>query len=109
MNSIFIAVVSDWNMKDVRSGLPAWTVWIEIAFVLGFSLELLVRLMAHRMYFWVNEDMKWNIFDFFLVGISILEVVLSTQAEGSESGNMGFIRVFRLFKFFKVFRALRLL
>lgn len=57
-----------------------------------FSIELILRLFAFRLGFFINEEKTWNIFDFVIVLMSIFE-----------SAGLNIFRIFR------VFRALRLI
>jgi len=78
---------------------------------------LLLKISVHRLYFFVNEEFRWNIFDFFLVVFSFSEVAISrllvlnqpNDNENSASLNVGFLRLLRLTKLAKVLRVFRTL
>jgi hypothetical protein len=73
----------------------------------------MLRLYVHRLYFFVNDDMNWNMFDFILVMLSVLDQALSFLLQhgrgekGGGGGNVGFMRFLRLLKLTKIFRTFR--
>jgi len=86
----------------------------ELFFFVCYFVELALRLLNHRLYFFVNQDMKWNILDFVLVVFSLLDIcseMLLGPEGGSDSGggNISYMRVLRLVKLAKILRALRIM
>jgi voltage-gated sodium channel len=80
---------------------------VEKAFVAFYTIELILRVLVHRLYFFVNVDMKWNLFDFSLVTSSILAIIMEKLATDSDIKDVIFLRTLRLAKLAKVFRAVR--
>jgi len=101
-NTYFSAVQANYEMENYGDRLPS-TAAVEGVFLVIFSLEMLIKLALHRLYFFVNEDMAWNWFDFLLVCISIFDYILR------ESGmvQVSFARSMRIFKMGKVLRVFR--
>merc|ERR1712032_985818 len=67
-----------------------------------FLLELLLRIVAHRLWFFTSPEWKWNVFDTFLVMSSIFQDIF-------EGFNISFMRVLRILRMVKVMRLIRVL
>lgn len=68
----------------------SWTSWsIDTALLSIFTIEIILRFIAYGCYeFWLN---KWNVFDFFVIGLAIIakivfEVIFATAALGMTVG-----------------------
>jgi hypothetical protein len=87
----------------------------EFMFCFVFTLELALRITAYgRRFFSIsNPDIKWNIFDFILVMMQIMDEVLtlafSGQAEASDNMNFSFLRILRILRLIKIMRVIRIL
>jgi len=106
-NSGMIAYTADWQLKQPGAGEPLVFAVLEISCLCWFFIELLIRIQAHRCYFFVNADANWNILDFVLVCISVVDLVLDRIVGAGMGGNVGFMRLLRLLKLARVLRALR--
>mmetsp|Transcript_44414 Transcript_44414/g.81772 ORF Transcript_44414/g.81772 Transcript_44414/m.81772 type:complete len:447 (-) Transcript_44414:8-1348(-) len=102
-----MAYYVDWQLKHLEKSEPFVFSALEIACLSWFTLELLIRIGAHGCYFFVNEDARWNIFDFVLVCISLVDVLLDKVIGIGASGNVGFMRLLRLLKLARIMRAFR--
>jgi hypothetical protein len=109
VNSIFVAVTADWEIKNIGATLPSSLKVAEWFFVCFYILELILRLIAHRGYFFIAGDVRWNLFDTTLVLISISESVagLVMDNEDDEKNNIVFMRILRLLKLAKILRTFR--
>lgn len=114
-NAILIIIVSDYEIQHLGETIPEdWEI-LELSLTIFYGCELLLKIIVHRLYFFVNEEWRWNIFDFFLVVFSFSEVaisrllVLNQPSENSTSLNVGFLRLLRLTKLAKVLRVFRTL
>uniref|UniRef100_A0A6U6K7Y6 EF-hand domain-containing protein n=1 Tax=Zooxanthella nutricula TaxID=1333877 RepID=A0A6U6K7Y6_9DINO len=108
-NCVYTTHQANYEMATLGDK-PAGDLWIELAFLVVFILELVIKLCVHRLYFFVNESRSWNIFDFILVLFASLDQ-LFTQL-GQSFGSVAFARSLRLFKMGKilrVFKAMRFL
>ncbi|CAN3374403.1 hypothetical protein DIURU_000718 [Diutina rugosa] len=79
-----------------------WTFWIEVAFVVCFSLEFLIKVIADGFFFTPNAYCRspWNIIDL-IVLISIwIELIASLKSAGNV------VRVVRGLKALRTFRLL---
>lgn len=115
-NAILIIIVSDYEIQHLGEAIPEdWEI-LELSLTIFYGCELLLKIIVHRLYFFVNEEWRWNIFDFFLVVFSFSEVAISRMLvmnqpgpESSASLNVGFLRLLRLTKLAKVLRVFRTL
>eukprot|EP00438_Fugacium_kawagutii_P004611 Skav229002 [mRNA] locus=scaffold127:334407:334853:+ [translate_table: standard] len=78
---------------------------IELLLASFYVIELALKLLVHRLYFFCNDEMAWNIFDFILVVFTVVENIL---VFGS-GVNLGFLRLLRLCKIVKILRVFRTL
>jgi len=76
---------------------------LDIVFTCFYVVEIGLKLWVHRLYFFCNEDMRWNILDAFLVISGILEVLTDN------SSNPSFVRMVRVVRITRVLRMVRLL
>jgi len=103
------AYTAEWEMRHVGQQAPPLFEWVD-RFVLGFfAVEVLMRMAVHRTYFFVNVDMKWNLFDLVVVSISTVEEVLATSPDLAYQASMGYIRIVRFLRLAKILRVFRLL
>lgn len=88
----------------------------QILVVLGemcnafFFIELMLRLWCYKAVFFYGDEMGWNLFDYFLVLTSVLDVILTyTAAEMSPAvaGSVKMLKLFRIMRVFRVFRFFR--
>eukprot|EP00928_Gymnodinium_smaydae_P011704 TRINITY_DN14293_c0_g2_i1.p1 TRINITY_DN14293_c0_g2~~TRINITY_DN14293_c0_g2_i1.p1 ORF type:complete len:623 (+),score=106.46 TRINITY_DN14293_c0_g2_i1:57-1871(+) len=107
-NAVLIAISADWQMRNIDAQKPPPLLEaMEVGFMVFFSVELAIRLAAHGLYFFVNQDMAWNIFDLMLVLFSVIDAIIRALAHDELSGNVVFIRLVRLFKTARMLRSLR--
>ncbi|CAK0888226.1 unnamed protein product [Prorocentrum cordatum] len=92
--------------QQARSALDrrSWAYEVDKFFLVMYMAELGLRLVVHRLYFFLSEDAGWNWFDFLIVLIDIMETVL---AEGGPAG-LSVLRLVRTLKVIRVFRVFRL-
>lgn len=116
VNSVSIALSADYEIQNLGQEATLVQQNVELALTLFYVVELFLKLMVNRLYFFVNEDSLWNCFDFVLVMFSIVEYAVKIHLEvtGTDSGggggmNVGFLRMFRLCKIAKVLRVFRTL
>merc|ERR1712032_1388607 len=84
---------------------PVWMDVVELAFLTWYGMELFVKLGTHRLFFFWCDDMGWNIFDFLVIGFSILGAIVSAGHTGS--GVVRSLRIMRLVKALRVLRVMR--
>lgn len=109
VNAFYTAYQSNYEMETLGKS-PPHDELIETCFVMFFALELVLKIFVHRLHFFCNEDMSWNLLDFFLVMFSLGNVVLNFT--GGTMGSLTFartLRVFKVGKILRIFRAVRCL
>lgn len=113
LNAILISYMSDQEMKSPGAPTPYALMMIELGFACFYAVEILLKLAVHRLYFFINDDMRWNIFDLALVIFSGVEItssfILVSEGVANEGMNLTFLRLLRLCKIAKVLRVLRTL
>merc|ERR1719409_416309 len=98
---------------DARgSGDPVPGYWyvIELVFCLVFLAELLARLYYHRMNFFTNySNRKWNIADFCIVMMSVLDTFVFTPIGMGGGGRLvSMLRFIRLMRLIRLIRLMHL-
>lgn len=111
VNAIFLAHTADYEMSGHAENETRERMYnaIEIGFVAFYLCELVLKLLVHRMYFFVSQDFGWNLLDVVIVGCSLVEIACFDLELCSESGsmNVSFMRLFRIFRLAKVLRVVR--
>jgi voltage-gated sodium channel len=109
LNAIMSFIITNYEM-DNRGAPPPWAILVETAFVAFYCIELGLRLYVHRLYFFCNSNVSWNIFDFLLVCTATYNLTLAAWIRGNQGmKNMSFMRTLRLLRMTKVLRVLRLM
>jgi len=108
--SVFMVFLANHSVQGGASDPPRWLTLGEQSFTLFFCFEVALRLFVHRMYYFCNTDMTWNIFDLILVLSSIYENGVKMFLEGTQADvSMTFLRSMRLMKMVKALRVLKML
>jgi hypothetical protein len=61
------------------------------------------------LYFFINDQARWNNFEFALVVLSVGDLFMGVNGDAERSSNFTFLRSFRLLKVLRLVRALRFL
>jgi len=110
LNAAFTIYATNAAISDLHGQHPMFSQVAEPGFLIFYSLEIGLKLYVHRMHFFCNSDMRWNIFDVLLVAFSVYDYVTFTFILHEDSStDMTFLRSFRLMKITRVFRMLRVL
>jgi len=112
INAGFSMYMVNSEIRHLQQGestmLADWQRLVELAFVLFYTGELILKLTVHRWYYFCNQDMGWNIFDAILVGLSIFDQLISAiVGTGNGGGDFTFMRTLRILKMARVLRGLR--
>jgi len=90
---------------------PEWGSWLSpINFVclLIFTVELTAKIIGLRRFFWFDPaNHMWNRFDFFIVGLSLVDFIFGIAGGGLHSG--GIVVALRVLRLLRVLRSLRTL
>lgn len=105
-NTIFIGIEVDTSMGRALErppvDMPTWFRDVNFVFCMAFTVELLIRIFAYRSRFFIGVDWRWNLFDFLMVGSSLVEEFL-----GSGS-NLSSIRILRVLRVVRTLRIIRI-
>jgi len=107
LNCIHTILDTNWELSHIGEPRPVSTHIVEISLACFYVLEVTLRLIVHRWYFFCNGDMTWNILDLSLVSINVVELIL--QRTGLKGTNLIVARTVRIFRVAKVLRAVRLM
>lgn len=109
-NFIGAVIIINGAVIGLETDLPDLTHWsiVEHSFLAFFICELLFKLGVERCAFFNQEhpDFLWNLFDFFVIGIGVFDVVM---ANIGSSGTGGFSTIFRMIRLMRILRLFRLL
>jgi len=108
--TIFIGISSEVELKSEmhRRPLTIWINIVEVVFVVWFTLELTVRLLAEKRHFLLGPEWRFNLLDFVLVLLSIIGFAMDPSGSGTAS-KANAARIFRLFRFVRVLRIVRVI
>merc|ERR1719284_773490 len=87
VNAVLIAVESGWSVQSsfdsydaalrgevLADSTPVWLKQADTTFVSIFFVELVLRLLAHEGLFFVGPAWKWNLFDFIVICLGVVEI-----------------------------------
>jgi hypothetical protein len=104
VNCGYMAYSADYGVKNPGKA-PSSEVFADWYFQIFYTMELVIKLIVHRAYFFVNENWKANWFDAFLVVTGWMGFIQSDDGGGGVSGS--FLRIIRLAKLGRTMRAVR--
>lgn len=83
---------------------------VSHVYTLAFTVEVVMRVAVHGLYFFYCRDWAWNWFDFSVVVASVLESMLAilTSISGAEMKDSQVFRVIRVVRLTRMFRMVRL-
>merc|ERR1719362_1246191 len=100
LNAISMAVAADYEMQNFQQPTNEILVRIELAFVIVYTVELVIRITAKRLKFFF---FPWSWFDLVIVAVGWMEVVSSSSTSLTQ------VRMMRILKMMKVMRVLRVM
>jgi hypothetical protein len=104
VNCAFMAYTADYEVENPE-GYNDFINSGEWFFQIFYSVELILKLIVHRQYFFCNGSWKANWFDMFLVAVGWVGM-MSTDGGGMSAS---FLRVVRLAKLGRTMRAVRVM
>jgi len=102
-NTAYTIFDTNYGMTNITKTKTVFMSAVEASFTSFYALELGLKLWVHRLYFFCNADMRWNILDAILVASGLLEVFTNS------SSNPSFIRMVRIIRITRALRMVRLL
>eukprot|EP00429_Kryptoperidinium_foliaceum_P082482 CAMPEP_0176213856 /NCGR_PEP_ID=MMETSP0121_2-20121125/15875_1 /TAXON_ID=160619 /ORGANISM="Kryptoperidinium foliaceum, Strain CCMP 1326" /LENGTH=438 /DNA_ID=CAMNT_0017552933 /DNA_START=1 /DNA_END=1317 /DNA_ORIENTATION=- len=106
-NTMCTTYQADFEIQHLGATPPVGVI-MDGTFLAIFAMEMLLKLVVHRWYFFVNDEMHWNWFDFVLVVFSAMDFVFAEAAIVRISFARS-LRIFKLGKVLRVFRTVRFL
>jgi hypothetical protein len=100
LNALSMAVAADYEIKNFQRPANKTIVRIELVFVVLYTIELVIRMLAHRLTFFMSS---WSWFDIAIVCSGWFEM---TSSSGT---NLTQVRLMRVLKMLKVMRVLRVM
>jgi len=79
---------------------------LDFTFTGFFCIELIMRLVAHGLAYFVGVEWRWNLFELALVITSLLQVCI--EAQGKSGTDLSFARLLRLAHSARTLRILRM-
>jgi len=106
-NAAIIGAQTEWTVQNIGSDLPSAYRTMDLFFTVYFTIELSIRIIDEARFFlsWYNEDLKWNLFDSFIVGMALLEELF--VGGPVDASGMRALRVLRLARLLRVVRVMR--
>jgi len=112
-NGVFILYATDYEMQHLSEPTNAQIRMVDLILAFFYVVEIGLKLLVHRLFFFWSDEWRWNTFDFALVLFAIVENVLAYDwmigPQENSGVNLGFLRLFRLCKIVKILRIFRTL
>eukprot|EP00747_Dinoflagellata_sp_TGD_P103453 gnl/TRDRNA2_/TRDRNA2_168967_c0_seq1.p1 gnl/TRDRNA2_/TRDRNA2_168967_c0~~gnl/TRDRNA2_/TRDRNA2_168967_c0_seq1.p1 ORF type:complete len:443 (-),score=83.23 gnl/TRDRNA2_/TRDRNA2_168967_c0_seq1:80-1408(-) len=108
-NATFMAYVANYDIANLNEEPTSFMRSAELFFAIFFCTELILKLIVHGRYFFYNDQMKWNMFDLFLVSLAVYDQIMVLISIESGAANMTFMRTLRMMKMAKMLRVARVL
>merc|ERR1719424_933055 len=96
-------------MSHLTHTQPRFAANLDIFFFSYYVTEMLLKMIVHRIYFFFNKDMRWNVFDFVLILLASMDMVMEYTSLEMESTNMVFMRSFRLIRLSRILRVFKVM
>lgn len=93
----------DYALQKPPQASPEWISHVNRTVLVFFMIELLIRIMAERLYFFLGMNWSWNLFDSLMVAGALVEEVVDTGGT-----NLSTFRILRILKIARAVRILRL-
>jgi len=113
-NVVFISYATDYAVQHPYDQSTTFITAVETIFQVFYIFELAIKVGVHRLYFFTNKDMVWNILDTVLVAGAIYDMFLTWVGPSENSSGSGFsvtylriLRILRLSKVIRVFKVMR--
>jgi hypothetical protein len=107
INAGFIGRNMEYQIDCARDNVPSnglgWVI-METAFVVWFSLELTLKIIAEDVLVFCGEDWAWNLLDLFLVVSAILQMAFENSFP-----NLSLTRTIRLLRIPRLLRVMKLI
>ncbi|CAE7879746.1 CACNA1G [Symbiodinium microadriaticum] len=107
-NVVLMGIEVDVAANLGEDDIPQWFNTVNLFMVGAFVIEATLKHLAFGCRgFWCGDDFGWNIFDFAVVLVSVVEVFLDVWAQ-SVDANSGQVRMLRTVRLVRALRGMRL-
>jgi len=106
-HAVFNVHATDYELSHIGDQMPQSMLIFECLFLTFYIVEMCLQFLVHRLYFFCNDDMAWNIIDFVLIVCTCLDFALTLLLSNDDTINLTALRVVRLMKLVKVLRVVR--
>mmetsp|Transcript_41194 Transcript_41194/g.104766 ORF Transcript_41194/g.104766 Transcript_41194/m.104766 type:complete len:633 (+) Transcript_41194:111-2009(+) len=108
LNAVFVGAEAQHNFNVAFAGGQVSAFWgnLEVAFSVWFTFELILRVWAEKITFFVGPEWKMNALDCVLVLVSVIGAVVNPAGTASKAT---MARILRLFRFVRIFRIVRVM
>jgi len=107
-NAIMIGVRTDWMARNLGETSPAIFTILDVIFCILFVGEIGMRFYVYRLAYFMKADRLWNIADCVVVGLQIVELLMTHQGQHMQA-NLTAFRALRLLRLVRIVRLARLL
>jgi len=105
-NCFTLLLSANWSMEHQSFDIPLYLRVMDLSFTSFYVIELILKLIVHRHYFFWHHDWRWNVFDFVLVILAVQEQILEYMASQNVT-RISYMRSLRLVRVSRVLRLLR--
>lgn len=112
VNAVTIGIQTDYMARNTAERVPDSMEVIDKVIAVIFAVELMMRLCAFRCAFFTMPGWKWNVFDFTMVAMQVLEELVRTVVvfgDTSALGNFKIMRVLRVLRLIRIVRVVRIM
>lgn len=107
-NLLLIGFEADRTLKPLPDDVKSFCLNCDLIFCWIFLVELLIRICAYGDSFFHGDKRAWNIFDFVLVMLQVVDQVASRLDSKQYALNFSFLRCLRAVKNIRILRMVRM-
>eukprot|EP00434_Breviolum_minutum_P020663 symbB.v1.2.018219.t1/scaffold1372.1/size122781/4 len=110
VNVILLGVEVDLSAKVGIQDVPGWLGVANTVIVVVFLIELILKFLVLGCYdFWCHKEASWNVFDFLIIAVSVVDVLVDILATTmSTDVNTGHLRLIRSIRLARALRSIRM-
>lgn len=103
------AEVDLYASLDLNKQVPGWFHTANVIIVAVFVVEMALKFIAFGCRnFWCSKDASWNILDFCIVFLSVLDLVLEMLSSSLDTRQLSLVRAIRIIRAVRGLRVLRM-
>mmetsp|Transcript_67536 Transcript_67536/g.162131 ORF Transcript_67536/g.162131 Transcript_67536/m.162131 type:complete len:682 (-) Transcript_67536:13-2058(-) len=98
---------ADKTMSELSDDPTLSLFFMDCAFLAFYTLEVVLRLSAYKLYYFFNNDWVWNWFDACILFLGYADLVITLTLIQGRGTNPVFLRLLRVIRVTKAMRILR--